>query len=89
MSERDLKARLSDLVFSLTETYRALQNEQDDSEEDHADWERERDGFEPENEGDEFDTIEPEVIDHSEQIDRLMKAKTLIESAIDELEDEG
>jgi len=77
MSVAELQKRLSDLHFSLEETVKAFQNEQDASEEDHQNWE----DTDEEEQGD-----EPDVIDHDAKINALENAKDKLNEAIEALD---
>jgi len=76
MSVAELQKRLQDLHFSVEETIKTLQKEQDASEDEHADWE----------ETDQEDG-EPDVIDNDEKINALESAKDKINEAIEALDE--
>lgn len=78
MSAAEFQKRIADLTFSANEFKAALQKAQDDSEDEHVDWEN-RD---EENNDDE----EPEVIDNSKQIAHVETAIGHLEAAVDELD---
>lgn len=75
MSAAEFQKRIADLTFSAQEHLKALRLEQDESENEHADWE--------DNEGEED---EPEVIDHSAKIAHIETAIGHLEAAVDELD---
>ena len=75
MSAEEFQKRIADLVFSAKEHVKALQKEQDKTEELHADWE----------ETDQEDD-EPVVIDNAEKINAIEAALDHLESAVDELD---
>lgn len=86
MSAAEFQKRLADLKFSASEVIKTLKAEQENSEEAHAEWEDDRDNFEPgDEEGGEFTDPEPDVIDHSVKIAHIETAIEHVEAAIDEL----
>lgn len=77
MSIEQLQQRLSDLRFSLEETIKAAQQEQDESERAHSDWEEDENA----EEGD-----EPYIINNEHKINALENAKDKIDEAITALD---
>ena len=85
MSVADLQKRLADLKFSLSETVKELNREQDESEKAYADWEDEGKGLEGE-ELDDHENESPDVIDNEAKINACEKAQDLIDEAIEALD---
>lgn len=85
MSAAEFQKRIADLTFSAQEHVKALQKEQNDSEEDHQAWEDEGEGM-SEDELDEHGNDEPDVIDHSTKIAHIETAIGHFEAAVDELD---
>ena len=67
---------IKSVITQLENLREVLQKEQDDSENAHADWENDEPGED-----------EPDVIDNSDDCDRLDRAINLLEKAVDELDD--
>lgn len=84
MRAAEFQKRIADLVFSAREHMKALQKEQDDSEEDFEAWknsEPDEDAMDPDNSDN-----GPDVIDNSEKIAHIETAIGHLEAAVDELD---
>lgn len=85
MSAADFQKRIADLTFSAQEHLKALQKEQDDSEEDHQAWEEEGTGLEGEDLENHI-ADEPEIISNDKKIAHIETAIGYLEAAVDELD---
>ena len=80
-----LQKRLGDLKFSLEETVKELNREQDQSENDHSAWEDEGKGLEGDAAADHA-ADEPDVIDNETKVNACEKAQDHIDEAIEALD---